>query len=90
MPPTNSRPFDDAKFYRYADLEKLGFFHNWPSVRNWQENFGFPSGRLIGRTRSWTGLELNNYYESRPTEPCVTNARSPGRPRKLATEQSAA
>lgn len=100
MPPTDKtaavgkpagRPFDDTKFYRYDDLVELGFFRNWPSVRNWQENFGLPSGRLIGRTRSWTGLELNDYYESRPTEPGVTNAsRSPGRPRKTAVEQSAA
>jgi hypothetical protein len=78
MPPTNktSRPFDDNKFYRYADLVALGFFQNWPSVRNWQRDFGFPSGRLIGgrKTRSWTGLELNDYYENCPTEPHVTNA----------------
>jgi hypothetical protein len=83
-----SRPFDDDKFYRFSDLQKLGLCRSWPSVRLWQQNAGFPAGHLIGRTRCWTGLELNDYYETRPTGPSAP--RSPGRPRKQPEQQTAA
>ena len=47
--PAEFRLFDDNRLYRYNDLEEIGFVSNWPTLRNWQDKFGFPPGRLVGR-----------------------------------------
>jgi hypothetical protein len=62
--------FDDSKFYRFADLKRMGLVPNWPTLKRWQDLEGFPPGRLAGPNfRIWTGRELNQYLASRPTGP---------------------
>lgn len=62
--------FDDNKLYRFAYLKDVGLVPNWPTLRRWQEQVGFPTGKLIGpNIRAWTGAELNHFLVTRPTGP---------------------
>jgi hypothetical protein len=88
--PAEFRFFQDDKLYRFNDLEEIGFVANWPTLRNWQDKFGFPLGRRLGRTRSWTGRELNDSYHAQPHERVAIAGRPPGRPRKSQPQEEAA
>jgi hypothetical protein len=62
--------FDDTKVYRTSDIEGPGqLVPNACTRQSWIENFGFPRGRLTGRLRTWTGAELNAWWESRSSAP---------------------
>lgn len=66
-------PFNTAKFYRYSDLEDAGFVECWNNLVSWQQKFNFPTGKLVGHTRVWTGDELNRWFATRPTERLLKN-----------------
>jgi hypothetical protein len=57
--------------YRVRDRDDL---------KNKQEKFGFPSGKLLTpRDRQWTGKELNDYVASRPATQAELTAMFPDR-----------
>ena len=80
-------PFQPDRLYRYADLRHAGLTESWNTLKNWQKGFDFPSGRLVGHCRVWTGSELNAWFATRPTARLDKN-----RPDKstAATEETAA
>jgi hypothetical protein len=43
-------------------------FRNYQTLQSAIDNEGFPRGRLVGRIRVWTGDELNEWWDTRPTE----------------------
>jgi len=62
--------FDKSKLYRFADLQRMGLVPNWPTLKRWQNQQGFPLGRLCGPNfRVWTGAQLNEWFANRPTGP---------------------
>jgi AT hook motif len=80
-----------GRFLRYADLVERGLFRNRQSLKNWQDKYGFPQGRLVGNTRLWDWeTEIKPWLESQPTAPARTPKpkRPRGRPRKVEAEQS--
>jgi hypothetical protein len=84
------------KWLRYSDLVQRGTVNNRPQLKNLQENYGFPRGRLLGpNTRVWDEkTEVEPWEASRPTAPKPVHPLKPGkrrgRPRKsAATENSA-
>jgi hypothetical protein len=77
------------KWLRFADLVERGTVRNWPQLKNLQTKQGFPLGRKFGgNTRVFSEAEVEDWENSRPTEPkpCpeakVLPRRKPGRPRK--------
>jgi hypothetical protein len=58
--------FDPPSFYRRKDIVGSGkLVPSEPTLENWIRYEGFPSGRMCGRIRTWTGEELNYWVESR-------------------------
>ncbi len=59
--------FDDNKSYKFRNLQNRGVVRDRDDLKE-KQRFGFPSGRLLTpRDRQWTGLELNEYFATRPT-----------------------
>jgi hypothetical protein len=59
--------FDDNKTYKFRHLQNAGVVRNRVDLEG-KKKFGFPPGRLFTpRDRQWTGRELNDYLNSRPT-----------------------
>jgi hypothetical protein len=55
---------------RFKDLRRLGVVSSWPQLRYMQENYGFPTGLLLGaNTRAWRVTEVAAWLADRPTEP---------------------
>ena len=56
-------------FIRFHDLYERGIAKSWPQLKNLQDKYGFPKGRLIGgNTRAWSEEEIAAWLESRPTD----------------------
>ena len=71
--------FDPDKTYKFRHLQNAGVVRDRDDLKNKQDNFGFPSGRLMTpRDRQWTGEELNSYLASRPTTQAELAAMFPG------------
>ncbi len=53
----------------FDDLQAMGVVSNWQTLADWQEKYGFPSGRLFGpNTRRWNRQhEIEPWLQSRPT-----------------------
>jgi hypothetical protein len=65
---TTHKLFDDYKTYKYRHIQSAGVVRDRVDLKTKQEKFGFPSGRLLTpRDRQFTGKELNDYLDSRPT-----------------------
>jgi hypothetical protein len=82
-----------GRLLRYVDLVDRGLFRNRQSLKNWQEKYGFPRGRLVGNTRLWDEeTEINPWLANRPTAPKTTPKpkRPRGRPRKTERQQATA
>jgi hypothetical protein len=72
--------FDDNKSYKFRHLQNAGLVRDRDDLKNKQDNFGFPSGKLFTpRDRQWTGRELNGYLASRPTTQAELAAMFPDR-----------
>jgi hypothetical protein len=72
--------FDPNKTYKYRHLQNAGLVRDRDDLKTKVENFGFPAGRLMSpRDRQWTGLELNDYLDSRPTTQAEFAERFPDR-----------
>ena len=60
-------------FLRFRDIKARQIADSWSQLKNLQEKFGFPTGRLIGpHTRAWTENEIADWLASRPTEKLAT------------------
>ncbi|HWY81956.1 MAG TPA: hypothetical protein VNY10_08510 [Roseiarcus sp.] len=72
---------------RYSDLVARNVVNSRAQLARLQKNAGFPIGRMLSvNTRTWTELEIDTWYESRPTE----NARPlQGRAAQLVKDASA-
>ena len=52
---------------RFADLKARGIVKNWPTLKRWIENEGFPPGRQLGpNTRVFPEDEIQEWLDSRP------------------------
>jgi hypothetical protein len=72
--------FDDNRTYKFRHIQNAGLIRDRDDLKNKQEKFGFPSGRLMTpRDRQWTGKELNDYHASRPTTQVELAAMFPDR-----------
>jgi predicted DNA-binding transcriptional regulator AlpA len=61
-------PIDEL--LRFKDLRRLGVVSSWPQLRYMQENYGFPTGLLLGaNSRAWRASEVTQWLGSRPTGP---------------------
>jgi hypothetical protein len=59
--------FDPEKFYKFAHIQSAGLVRDRADLAT-KVAFGMPPGRLLTpRDRQWTGRELNDYLDSRPT-----------------------
>ena len=55
---------------RFRDLKARGIVDNRVTLANWIENYGFPTGRLVGpNTRLWNEADVEAWLDSRPTDP---------------------
>jgi hypothetical protein len=55
---------------RFKDLRRLGVVSSWPQLKFMQENYGFPSGFLLGaNTRARRAADIDSWLSTRPTEP---------------------
>jgi hypothetical protein len=72
--------FDPNRTYKFRHLQNAGLVRDRDDLKNKQEKFGFPSGKLMTpRDRQWTGKELNDYHASRPTTQAELAAMFPDR-----------
>ena len=53
---------------RFPDLVAIDLVANWTTLNTWIAKRGFPPGRMLGRSRVWTRVEVFNWIESQPTE----------------------
>jgi hypothetical protein len=83
-----------GRLLRYVDLVDRGLFRNRQSLKNAQEKYGFPRGRLLTpNTRVWDEEEeIDPWLANRPTAPkSVPKPKRPrGRPRKTERQQATA
>jgi hypothetical protein len=81
--------FDPDAILNNSDLvgpQKL--FGSQPALDDAVAKHGFPQGRIVGGMRKRTGEEVNEWWDSRPTEKLNRQAATDGRQRKAAkTEQ---
>jgi hypothetical protein len=60
---------DLPKSLRFADLKAAGVVSNRVTLKRWQQQLGFPLGRLIGpNSREWTPDEVAAWRDNRPVE----------------------
>jgi len=51
----------------FEDLKRAGIVGNWPTLREWQRDQGFPAGKLLGpNSRRWRKSEIEEWLASRP------------------------
>lgn len=56
-------------FVRFKDLHDAGIVSSWNSLREMQERYGFPLGKMLGASiRGWDVSEIKDWLASRPTE----------------------
>ena len=61
-------------FLRFRDLKARGIVNNWPTLKRWVADLGFPSGRYLGPgTRVWLESEVEDWLKSRPTKSTLTD-----------------
>jgi hypothetical protein len=53
--------FDDDRAYRPSDLIESGYVKAKSTIKSWEDRYGFPRGRNVGRTNIRTGRELNDW-----------------------------
>jgi hypothetical protein len=54
---------------RFKELQAAGIVDSWPQLKNMQEKYGFPLGKLLGASlRAWDVLEIKQWLAQRPTE----------------------
>jgi hypothetical protein len=75
-------------FVRFQTLRARGIVENVVTLKRWQEELGFPVGRLLGpNVRAWTEDEIAEWLAARPTDRSRELApKKRGRPRKQHTE----
>lgn len=81
-----------TRLLRFADLKERQIAKSWPQLRRMVQNYGFPAGLLLGpNTRAWREDEIEDWLESRPTDPKPDPRQGMGRksPIDNPTEQSA-
>jgi len=75
--------FDPDAILNNSDLvgpQKL--FGSQPALDDAVAKHGFPQGRIVGGMRKRTGTEVNDWWDSRPTEKINRQAAIDGRARK--------
>ena len=75
--------FNPSAILNNSDLvgpQKL--FGSQPTLDDAVDKYGFPKGRLVNGMRKRTGKEVNDWWDSRPTEKLNRQAATDGRQRK--------
>jgi len=55
------------KLLRFNDLRTMRVVTNWPTLRRWIDEQGFPPGLMVGpNTRAWTEDSVAEWLASRP------------------------
>jgi hypothetical protein len=75
--------FPDNAILVNSDLvghQKL--FGSQPTLDDAVDKYGFPKGRIVNGMRKRTGKEVNDWWDSRPTEKLNRQAAAAGRRRK--------
>src|SRR5262249_55611510 len=81
--------FEDNKVYKFRHIQNAGLVRDRVDLEQ-KKKFGFPAGRLLTpRDRQWTGKELNDYYESRPTTQAEFKELSDHTPSKVIKKEKA-
>ena len=52
---------------RMRDLRARGIVNNWTSLTRYQKRYGFPMGRVLGRSRVWTEDQIAAWLETLPS-----------------------
>ena len=71
-------------FLRFRDLKARGIVNNWPTLKRWVADLGFPSGRYLGPgTRVWLEVRSRGLAQvpADQEHPHREAARSPHRQR---------
>jgi predicted DNA-binding transcriptional regulator AlpA len=55
------------KLLDHEALAEIGIADNWTTLNRRIAKEGFPPGRIIGRRRFWTEMEVERWIESRPS-----------------------
>jgi hypothetical protein len=82
--------FDPDAILNNSDLvgpQKL--FGSQPALDDAVLKHGFPQGRIVGGMRKRTGAEVNEWWDTRPTEKINRQAAIDGRKRKAAAATAA-
>ena len=82
--------FDPGAILNNSDLvgpQKL--FGSQPALDDAVLKHGFPQGRIVGGMRKRTGGEVNDWWDTRPTEKINRQAAIDGRKRKAAAATAA-
>jgi predicted DNA-binding transcriptional regulator AlpA len=67
-----------GKLLKFKDLSRVGV-NNYPTLKRWQKDQGFPKGRLLGEnTRVWTEEEIVAWWDSRVEQPPPENVKGAG------------
>jgi predicted DNA-binding transcriptional regulator AlpA len=67
-----------VKLLKFKDLARVGV-NNYPTLKRWQKDQGFPKGRLLGKnTRVWTEEEILAWWDSRAEQPPPENVKGAG------------
>jgi hypothetical protein len=57
-------------FVRFKDLKARGIVTSWPQLQRMQQEYGFPTGRLLGANmRAWTVEEVEEWLSKCPFDP---------------------
>ena len=52
---------------RFADLKARAIVRNWPTLKRWIDQEGFPAGVMLGpNTRAWVESEVEEWLAGRP------------------------
>jgi hypothetical protein len=63
------RPKRPKEWLSFADLVDEGIVDNWQTLKNWQQQLGFPRGKLFGKnSRRFDRVSINRWIMSRPEE----------------------
>jgi hypothetical protein len=93
FPPFRDFPRDDDVLLRFSDLKKRNIVRNYPTLKRWIEEEGFPPGFLLGpNSRAWWQSVVYEWIASRPAEPspaALARAEASNAARKGRAESSA-
>ena len=53
---------------RMRDLRAMNLPDNWTTISRYQRDYGFPKGRMLGRSRIWNRDEILAWIHTLPVD----------------------